>query len=71
MADSRLRGGQKVFWELFFTITVLTIDDANTEENKEGLHDFPFEIPYEAAVGPGIEMTVLNHDSYCILPDLP
>ena len=49
----------------------MTIDDANTEENKEGLRDFPFEIPYEATVGPGIEMTILNHDSYCILPDSP
>lgn len=43
--------------------SVVTIDDANTEENMEGLHDFTFEIPFEATIGPSIEMTTLNHDS--------
>lgn len=43
--------------------SVVTIDDANTEENMEGLHDFTFEIPYEDAIKPGIEITILNHDS--------
>ena len=43
--------------------SVVTIDDGNKEENVEGLHDFTFEIPDEAAIGPGREMTTLNHDS--------
>ena len=43
--------------------SMVTIDDANTEENMEGLHDFTFEIPYEDAIKPGIEITILNHDS--------